>query len=82
MQATNDNEEDETDHRIAEACGHNPETTENNVIFDEFEHRYNKVLEVGGQLLVSCCALMCKLKQEMYKIKLKNSFKQFQWILR
>jgi len=61
MQVTNNNEEDESDHEVAEACVHSPETIENDVILVGLSISTIKFLK----LMISCSALMCKPKQEM-----------------
>ena len=49
-QTTNDNE-DESDHTMVEACVQSPELTESDINFSRFENMHIKVLEVEDQLL-------------------------------
>ena len=72
IQATNDNE-DENIHTVVESCAHSPAPT-GNVIFCGFEHIYNKVFKVEGQLL---CPDM-QAQTGNYYNELRNSFELFQ----
>ena len=56
MQETNENEDD-SDLTMFEVSAHSPETTENNDL--------NTCTIKSLKLRISCCVLMCKLKQEM-----------------
>ena len=77
MQETYNNE-DESTLTMVEASAQSPETTENNVTFGEFEHMYNKVLEVEDQLL--CPDVQAQARHDYNE--LKNSIRVFQRKLR
>ena len=77
MQTTNDNE-DESDHTMVEACVQSPELTESDITFGGFENMYIKVLEVEDQLL--CPDVQAQAENDYND--LKNSFDLFQQKLR
>ena len=77
IQATNDNE-DENVHTVVESCAHSPAPTWNDVTFYEFEHIYNKLLEVEDKLL--CPDVQFQARN--YYNELRNSFELFHQKLR
>ena len=77
MQTTNDNE-DESDYTMVEACVQSPELTESDITFGGFENMYIKVLEVEDQLL--CPDVQAQAENDYND--LKNSFDLFQQKLR